>query len=58
MWRGGRIDARLQLDRAEVDHAEPLREIRPVFVIGDELHALERFAAFSHSAILALSLAR
>ena len=43
MWRGGRIDARLQFNRAEVVHAEALREVWPMLVIGYELHALERF---------------
>ena len=37
----GRIDARLQFDRAEIVQAEARREVRPVLVIGNELRPLE-----------------
>ncbi len=40
MARGG-VNAWPQLYGAEIDHAEALREVRPVLVIGDELHAFE-----------------
>src|SRR5208283_330710 len=38
-----RIDTGSQFDCTEVLHPEPLREIRPVLMIGYELCALERF---------------
>src|SRR5208337_1076759 len=36
------IDARFKFNGAEVNQAEPLREIWPMLVIGHELYALER----------------
>src|SRR5208283_6093762 len=39
----GRIYTWPQFNRAQIDHAETRSEVRPVLVIRDKFHSLERF---------------